>query len=1263
MSSLPWSAKGVKANPASDDEVLILDASDANPATKNKRVELGNLTAAIGAGEFFGPWTADHDAGDFNLINIGELHWGIALSDTFIGFTTPQFVVNVDDDTANAGLILQNTDGSIKFTNTSGTIGEFEPLIELNGTATLTSKISVPVPDDTLANPTPALEIHVEGPSSAALVNRHPLLLTNGPDTILEIVGNGPINWNFNTATALLDIALIETGQIEFPDHGGNPPTPSSGFSLMYSVGANPSVLFYRNDDGDIFDIKGDVQSTIANTYTAGARQDFLGDIAGTAGINVGEIAGNPTTQVDGDIWLNTSSDILFARINGVDVSLSGVGAQTPWISDIDAASFDLRDLSNLEFITTTLAPGATVRTIYANAGGIILNVDASQTFDVRIFNTPEYTFGENDLDMQGNGLFDVENIVFVNTLAAPTGIHAIYVDTPGMILNTVSGDNIDLQVDDNSEYTFDATQADFTGNALVDVSSLEVTQSGTPLIEMFKTVTIANGSITNSIDFYGTADDTTTKTLQASIDSTSEENAVGTNSGGLQIRVQQNTVDTLYMAFNDADGDDIDFLKSVNFNSNNIINATIDGDLNTILDVNETQQTVSVGVANTVLTSNGVGAPPTYEVIPGGGDVIGPGGGSTDNAIVRFNGATGTSIQNGVITIDDDANVETIRSLQFVSYIGPAPPDNIPYITVINDDFEINVGSGQSFKLEVIETVEYEYTSTFADFNGNNLLMGTAYVEFSSISSPGPTGNIAVGRLFLDSGNSNHLTIIRDGSDIDLEAAVGQTPWAQDIDAAGFNLQNLSNLEFQDTAGAPVDQTVTRAIWADGTAMRFNVPSPDEFELRINGTAEYTFDAADADFIGNNIINAVIDASSGINTVSNIDETMQVVGTGAAGTILTSNGVSVAPSYESLFPINFPENAGGNATATQDIAFDGTDRHSQQFTLTQDTTLTFSGTVADTTEYIDLFIVQDGTGGWTLTLPIGTINKAEVEAGVNLGAGEETFILLKFAFGTFYAFLQGTTGATGEVFTWSGDHSMATFKLIATAANDVILNPPTGQGVSIEVASTEEYLFNDTVADFQGNNLRDVPQILDANGLESLIFTSTASAVNELTLVNAATVTPVQLQATGDDVDVDVQFVPKGTGTFYGNRETWGWPLTDETTAPTTGVKYTTEPAPYDMAIEDAIAGLTTAGTTSTFTIDVLKEDSVNADTFTTIFSTTLTIDATEFTSTTAAIQPVISVATWEKGRRLQLSIDTLDTGGTARGVKLDLITHATAK
>jgi len=58
------------------------------------------------------------------------------------------------------------------------------------------------------------------------------------------------------------------------------------------------------------------------NVYVAGVRQDFLGLLAGTAGLNVGAILGNPTTQLDGDIWYNSSTNTLFGRINGVDIDL-----------------------------------------------------------------------------------------------------------------------------------------------------------------------------------------------------------------------------------------------------------------------------------------------------------------------------------------------------------------------------------------------------------------------------------------------------------------------------------------------------------------------------------------------------------------------------------------------------------------------------------------------------------------------------------------------------------------------------------------------------------------------------------------------------------------------------------------------------------------------------------------------------------------------------------------------------------------------------
>ncbi len=100
-------------------------------------------------------------------------------------------------------------------------------------------------------------------------------------------------------------------------------------------------------------------------------------------------------------------------------------------------------------------------------------------------------------------------------------------------------------------------------------------------------------------------------------------------------------------------------------------------------------------------------------------------------------------------------------------------------------------------------------------------------------------------------------------------------------------------------------------------------------------------------------------------------------------------------------------------------------------------------------------------------------------------------------------------------------------------------------------------------------------------------------------------------------------------------------------------------------MSIEDAIGGLTTAGTgAALFTMDILKETSVNGDAFSSIFTTDLVeIDASEFTSTTAATQPNITTTTWEKGRRLQLSITILDSNTLGRGAKVSLITHATAK
>lgn len=57
---------------------------------------------------------------------------------------------------------------------------------------------------------------------------------------------------------------------------------------------------------------------------------------------------------------------------------------------------------------------------------------------------------------------------------------------------------------------------------------------------------------------------------------------------------------------------------------------------------------------------------------------------------------------------------------------------------------------------------------------------------------------------------------------------------------------------------------------------------------------------------------------------------------------------------------------------------------------------------------------------------------------------------------------------------------------------------------------------------------------LTDANGNEWIKQTATASAVNELTVANAATTKPVILSATGGDTNVDIRLAGKGTGKAY---------------------------------------------------------------------------------------------------------------------------------
>ena len=105
---------------------------------------------------------------------------------------------------------------------------------------------------------------------------------------------------------------------------------------------------------------------------------------------------------------------------------------------------------------------------------------------------------------------------------------------------------------------------------------------------------------------------------------------------------------------------------------------------------------------------------------------------------------------------------------------------------------------------------------------------------------------------------------------------------------------------------------------------------------------------------------------------------------------------------------------------------------------------------------------------------------------------------------------------------------------------------------------------------------------------------------------------------------------------------------LSDETTSITTGLAKITFRAPYAMTLTQIPrASLSTASTSGNPTVDIDKNG-------VSIFSTLLSIDANEKTSTTAATPAVLSTTTFADDDEITMDISTAGTG--AKGLKVTL-------
>ena len=137
-----------------------------------------------------------------------------------------------------------------------------------------------------------------------------------------------------------------------------------------------------------------------------------------------------------------------------------------------------------------------------------------------------------------------------------------------------------------------------------------------------------------------------------------------------------------------------------------------------------------------------------------------------------------------------------------------------------------------------------------------------------------------------------------------------------------------------------------------------------------------------------------------------------------------------------------------------------------------------------------------------------------------------------------FYILKNATTGGQSITFKYvSGSGNSVTVlngkTVIAYAKADDSTNP------NIASVSLSSDLVDDTSPQLGGDldtnsfNIAfdDAHGINDENGNEQIIFQTTASAVNQFDITNAATGNAPSISATGGDSNVDIALIPKGTG------------------------------------------------------------------------------------------------------------------------------------
>jgi hypothetical protein len=385
--------------------------------------------------------------------------------------------------------------------------------------------------------------------------------------------------------------------------------------------------------------------------------------------------------------------------------------------------------------------------------------------------------------------------------------------------------------------------------------------------------------------------------------------------------------------------------------------------------------QSLSPGAAGTYLKSQGAGSVLVWATPAGSGDVVGPAG-ATDNAIVRYDGATGKLVQDSGITITD-ANVLTLAGnldMSAGAYDILIPDNNAAALDILE-------GANSYFKLITTDGSEEVVIGKKAKIAGRldldgNLVVSTQSTNIEILDDSSAALKIVEGAnsylIFVTTNAGEKITLGKklEAGAVEIEGDLFDIGGGEiDNTVIGANIAAAGSFTTVDIDGGNIDGTVLGAATpaaGNFTTVDIDGGSIDSVTIGAAIAAAGTFNAitltGDLTFTTNALDILLKDnEAAALEIAESSNKYMTFVTTNGSEEVQTNKGMQF--DLSAYFDAEFDN---GNSGAADTI--DWGVGNKQKSTLTANCTYTFTAPAGATNLMFRL--VQGGSGSYTVTWP-----------------------------------------------------------------------------------------------------------------------------------------------------------------------------------------------------------------------------------------------------------------------------------------------------